>query len=973
MSFIQLQISRDQFLEIFRSGLRKQIPTLLDAEIPLPFTGTLLLDGVEVLPETLIDDTQQATAGIQFEERFSNAISADVPRNRYVAVQPLRLAPVLLTGEGTPTPVFQTLPQVGATLRVEFDAWSGADWIPRLFLTVQSFTLDPLPPLPGVDPTVLEAAKQQVEQQIRPLLGGSSQALLKDSLLGDNPWGRLDYINTGLAMDRELTRVVILMQSRPAPEFLVNAWRIFHARQLDDLLQSPDVRYHWAQTADSYILEQAVIYELEKFLNRSGSEIRATRNVQATWTNPGGGARISVFFPAETNAPDPFAGTIDFEIRSAIVFSAVPPDTLRTSMATLVVETGEPIGMSLAMVGFVLVGYSIPGIGVLTPLVLRLVCEGLINGMLDGVTLSPGSSLGMVCTESRVQNISSAGLTAFLQEATCEKAASMSFPVGGGRSIAMRLLEVRGLPKAMVLAGSFAMPDPVGHGFDIEVLDFRWSAHRFPCGVWVAGLPLGTFDTGEVTARAQIYLTPHRDETADIRSARIVSADPRGVVTNIAVQSRNVEIALKFDTDYLAAPYPFWVLLHTTGGVRLLQIAPPPAMSAAEAERLVRDALARSISDCYALSDPFYRLGNRIHPKWIPDPQPGLSGVRLLWVVRANGLVAGERVQVTVDDGTELSEVRASQRGVAPFAGLLPLDQGRSLGLQRLGEEFHSADLRDEFRKPERCCSKAQYLDIEQSVWVERARIGFGEPAGDFDLEHVGGMPALLVPTQSWLNIIDLSDPAAPRRSASFPVEGVRGAMAASGGVLVWGDGGLQHRRLVNLPGRREDEHCESPCRRISRNEVRRVCRNGGRYLVLNADRLELYDRDRECHSALLEGSWKDCAILAGHLFLLGEGIIEVFRLVGTDTPQTVALFEAPGASRLVTPAVGPVKAYLYAGLSQGGTLWDVNDPSAPGLVSRHEDDPFWAAARRSGSTMVLREDARTLSIHTLEQSARAF
>ena len=249
MAFIQLQISRDKFLEILRAGLQEHIPKLLDAEIPLPF-GVLLLDRVEVLPDTVIDDSRQDTVGIQFEDRYSTAISADVPRNRYVAVQPLRLSAVLVVDAGTAAPFFQALPQVDGTLRVEFDAWSSADWVPRLFLTPESFTLDPLAPVPGVDPVALLAAKQQVEHQIKPLLGGSSQAILKDSLLGDNPWGKLDYINTGLAMDPELTRIVVLMQSRPEPEFLVEVWRAFHSRQLGDLHQDGDVQYQWAQAAD---------------------------------------------------------------------------------------------------------------------------------------------------------------------------------------------------------------------------------------------------------------------------------------------------------------------------------------------------------------------------------------------------------------------------------------------------------------------------------------------------------------------------------------------------------------------------------------------------------------------------------------------------------------------------------------------------------------------------------------------------
>lgn len=974
MAFIQLQVSRDKFLEIFREGLQKQIPKLLDAEFPLG-PGVLLLDRVEVLPETVIDDSQRGTAGIQWEEPYSTAISTDVPRNRYYIVQRLRLSAVFLVGAGTPTPSLQALPQVHGTLRVEFDAWSAADWVPRFFLTPESFTLDPLPAIPGIDPAVLLSAKQRLERQIQPLLSGSSAAIQKDGMLGDNPWGKLEYINTGLAMDPQMTRVVILMQSRPDPEYLVNVWRTFHARQLDDLLQGDNVRYQWAQTAHSYILEQAVIYELEKFLNGKGSRIRATRPVQATWSNPGGEARISVFFPASTNAPDPFAGTIDFDIRSVIVFSAVPPNTLRIYMTTLVVETGEPFGMTMAEAGLILAGYMIPGMGAFTPVFLALVIGGLVDAMLGNVNLSPGAPLGMTCREDPIQNISQPGLTAFTQESTCEKPLALSFPVGGGRGIAMQLLHLRGMSDGMVMAGAFDVPGLIGNGFDIETTKFRWTSPSFPCGTWVAGIPLGTFDTSGVVARAEIYLKPHRGESADIRSARIVSSDPLRVVTGFTFVTRNVEITLRLDRNYLRSPYSFWILLHTTGGVRLIEIQPPPMISADDAEKLVRDALARSISDCYALSDPFYRLGNQINPKWVPDPQPGLRDVGLLWVVHVNGLPAGERVQVTAADGTELSVVRSSRRGVVPFADVLASQSGRNLGLQRLPSAAASAPSKsaasaDSNRAMQSCCGSAKYLQIEQSVLLRRSQLGFTEPIASFSLENLGSLRTLIVATRSWVCVIDASDPAAPRRSISYPIEGLRGAMAIPEGLLAWGENGLHHLRLANRPARREHSYCESRYGCLSQSEIHRVCAYGRQYLVLTDSQLEAYDRMR-CESVLLKGRWADAAVIGQQLFLLGAETIDVYDLAASVPPRMIARFEQSQAARLFVPALGPVGGYLYAGTGTGGSLWDVKDPAAPELVSSHRSNPFWASAQKIGSTVVLRNSEASISIHTVEASAR--
>ena len=109
------------------------------------------------------------------------------------------------------------------------------------------------------------------------------------------------------------------------------------------------------------------------------------------------------------------------------------------------------------------------------------------------------------------------------------------------------------------------------------------------CGTWVAGIP-GRFDAGAlVRARAEIYVKPQRGETADLHSARLGSADPVHVVTGLTFGTGNVEGTLKLDRAYLTNPYSFWVLLHTAGGVRLVELQPPPMLS--------EDAAARNVSN----------------------------------------------------------------------------------------------------------------------------------------------------------------------------------------------------------------------------------------------------------------------------------------------------------------------------------------------------------------------------------------
>jgi hypothetical protein len=164
MPYVQIQMSTDQFLAMFREGLQAQLVAVLDREFPVG-PAKVMIDRVNVLSTTSVDDSEQTSKPFVWGEYQSDPRGIDPPVDgtSYVIVQPLTLHPALLLDEGTPTPTLQHLPGVPATLKVAVDAWRDADWVPRLFLQPQSFTIDSAPALPGVPDAVVTQVLAQVQ------------------------------------------------------------------------------------------------------------------------------------------------------------------------------------------------------------------------------------------------------------------------------------------------------------------------------------------------------------------------------------------------------------------------------------------------------------------------------------------------------------------------------------------------------------------------------------------------------------------------------------------------------------------------------------------------------------------------------------------------------------------------------------------------------------------------------------------
>jgi hypothetical protein len=122
--------------------------------------------------------------------------------------------------------------------------------------------------------------------------------------------------------------------------------------------------------------------------------------------------------------------------------------------------------------------------------------------------------------------------------------------------------------------------------------------------------------------------------------------DPLGVFPSSAIRANSSvgPFAITLDVPvpsnaYYAQPYPCDVLVTTTGGTRLVRLAPPPVLAAQDITRLTAELLAR-VADCEQLVSPWFHEHKGYDPHWSVDPA-FFTDVTHLWQVEVSGLPPG--------------------------------------------------------------------------------------------------------------------------------------------------------------------------------------------------------------------------------------------------------------------------------------------------------------------------------------------
>ena len=183
------------------------------------------------------------------------------------------------------------------------------------------------------------------------------------------------------------------------------------------------------------------------------------------------------------------------------------------------------------------------------------------------------------------------------------------------------------LPGALVIAGEDPIRPASQATLNCAVNDFVW---QFPA-------PTCSGIDGELTMSASVVLSGTGDLPILFCSAVAIGDNAADYQPLITVTYSYCPMVITVHVDVpVGTPLngPCELLVHTTGGARVLTLHPAPAPSPDEVAAFDKAVLAWRLDHCYTLLDPWYRLFHRFNPKWLVDPSnEGIDPERVSHVV----------------------------------------------------------------------------------------------------------------------------------------------------------------------------------------------------------------------------------------------------------------------------------------------------------------------------------------------------
>ena len=211
----------------------------------------------------------------------------------------------------------------------------------------------------------------------------------------------------------------------------------------------------------------------------------------------------------------------------------------------------------------------------------------------------------------------------------CTTKGTQTLELSDERRMTMELDEVVGTDKALIERGRLisSPPLPSPELFVESVQQPAWLTPNIPCSAaGDAGKIMAAIlsDRSAFVAAATASLRSH-GRASRIFAHELVSSDPDHVVVGNDLEQVSTggdDLRLKFRTTltYDDRPYPFAVVVRSTGGVQLVKLDPVPPLTAETMKRLTAGVLT-GIGKCFELQSDYWREFHRLSPKWIVDPE----------------------------------------------------------------------------------------------------------------------------------------------------------------------------------------------------------------------------------------------------------------------------------------------------------------------------------------------------------------
>ena len=466
-------------------------------------------------------------------------------------------------------------------------------------------------------------------------------------------------------------------------------------------------------------------------------------------------------------------------------------------------------------------------------------------------------------------------------------------------------------------------------------------------------------DPSAARCRTSIVLTSVTAGAVSIIDAYIAS-DSHGLASARVVGGIAVDVSVGYDAVFFGAEPTVSVLVHTTGGVQLVQLGPLPPL---DAEGMARKMLG-GIDDCFLREGrDFFSHFHKFNPKWAIDPYEHTQVVLHRWDTDVSGLEPDEVVELYGgSNGDRVSRVMATRDGSAQLSLLSRpvVGDGREFSLRRIGSD--GGQIIGESNRPgEELGTEARVIRLTQTLLSHRSTVVLATSAVAIEVGLVSGTETLAVVRSGALDLYDVTAPDRPRLLASLEALDAVGTRIGRRGLFVWGPQGVDQLSA-------ERTALGPYLRRLSNVRAYDVAVWRDHVVVLDLAGLASVDEAGQFIRYRSTAHGKSLAIVNGAVAVAGESSLDIFDLHNPSEP--VGRIESFRCDRLFNATSSGAGSDLVAQTADGYVTVDLTDPTAPRVSTWHDSVPDRALVTDAGTVLVVASDNAT-SVELYTVSAR--
>jgi hypothetical protein len=786
---------------------------------------------------------------------------------------------------------------------------------------ISAVELGPLPSLPPnfsplntLPPDTVEQIKQFMRQQLRLFAPGGSVPVGLNALPK-----QMRFINAGLSVDAQMQFIAIRVQVGGGSNMDVDrAWTDFYSGFINDRLQGNDFAFF----IESSLLTENVKYEVWSDLP-TDDNLETFPNCVYTHSEGKAVLTIDVFiiYHLYRNSALDLDVTVEADPKVSIELTIAHPNELTVDFDfSHLLDSDDPL------VSFVLGFVNSLGIP-LQEFLFTLAGNYILPELKDNVSDK--------CKKTSATHIQ------------CSK--QIETPLAPG-SLQTSLTKLVTFDDGLAFAGTLNVKDLSAAVISTAVREFKITVPSISCGAASAVLVAAFQDDptrfGVLTARGFIQNTG----SAPMRLCPPLVVQ-RGANGPFPVQNMrpdgnmaNFEIAINIaapDVTYYKDPYFLDLLVKTSGGTRLLRFNPPPVVTADDYKRLAAGLLVK-IANCEVLVDDWARLHRGYNPLW--SPRPGEAGiVKHQWEVIVTGLKPGEKVALLDLENREVAS--AVSRG-APMRlmTVVPPAAEKELSIKHIGRQSPVAEIESMFSHADEKQHKGakKGIEVRQTLLTYEGSMPLRGKCQKLLAVDFAGRQSVAIVLQDRVVLYDFSKQNIPVAIKSWSIYGVRGVINWLGGLLAYGDEGMQ---WCNYGNNNRDYSTECVC-----TPIKDLAAHERNLYAITAEEIQVYSA-RLCQVGSAKIEHAESIIALGDKLIIGgkRGLTIANRkdlkhchnhLDDLDITSLRAAFAGEPGLFVAQLADGTAKAFLLS-------------EDAPEVVSDFAEAPWHSNAVRLGDLMV--------------------